>query len=121
SALKETVLSEEIETFRRKSYSEQFQDLEARFSIHTLKDLPAWKKFVECSQRRNLITHCDGVVSQQYLKECKKAGYSDAELPKAGEEINLSSKYVRESCELLIEIGAKLGIVLWRKCLPHQM
>ena len=35
--LKNSVLAEEIETLRRKSYIEQFKDIEKRFSINLTK------------------------------------------------------------------------------------
>jgi hypothetical protein len=57
--LKEKVLEDEIEGLRRKSYSEQFSVLEKRFDISTLTKLDSWPAFLECSQRRNLLTHCD--------------------------------------------------------------
>jgi hypothetical protein len=72
--IKSEILQEEIENFRRKSYVDQFETLEKRFSIN-LKGFDRWKDFVECSQRRNLLTHCDGVISDQYIRLCKEAGY----------------------------------------------
>jgi hypothetical protein len=62
--LQAKILDEEIEAFRRKSYVEQFDDLEKMFGI-TLKKFAEWPAFVEYGQRRNLFTHCDGVVSEQ--------------------------------------------------------
>jgi len=119
-AVKAQVLADEIETIRRKSYAEQFADLGKRFEIE-LTSFPAWRRFVECAQRRNLLTHCDGVVSQQYIDQCKVVGYAVSDLPKVGEEAKLPAAYFFESCELLIEVGVKLGHTLWRKLLPDQL
>ncbi len=63
--LRQSFLDKEIESIRRKSYQEQFKSLENQFSITTLTKFKQWPSFIEKSQRRNLFTHCDGVVSKQ--------------------------------------------------------
>ena len=68
-ALKTEALNDEIETFRRKSYVEQFEQFESWFKL-TLRDFPNWPYFIEAAQRRNLLTHCGGVVSDQYRSVC---------------------------------------------------
>lgn len=119
--LKEKVLEDEIEDLRRKSYSEQFSTLEKRFDISTLTKLESWPAFLECSQRRNLLTHCDGIVSRQYRDKCKEAGMNDGEIPPVGTKIGLGSTYFYASCELVLELGVKLGHTLWRKTLPDEL
>jgi len=118
--LKATVLQTEIESFRRKSYIEQFEDLETKFGL-PLKAFDRWPEFVECSQRRNLMTHCGGVVSEQYLNVCSKEGYSFDAPVRIGEKLELGGKYFLSSCELMMEVGFKLGQTLWRKVFPDEM
>jgi hypothetical protein len=119
-SLRAAVLGDELEAFRRLSYTEQFTDLRRRFDV-SLTGFPNWGRFIECSQRRNIITHCDGVVSQQYLDQCKGVGHVDNDLPKLGETIAVSQDYFLDACELMIEVGAKLGHTLWRKVLPGEL
>lgn len=119
-SLKRALLAEDIEQLRRRSYSEQFESLGRRFNI-TLTAFPHWPAFIEASQRRNLLTHCDGVVSEQYRSACIAAGVSEQSLPKTGERLELGAKYVYGSCELLIEVGLKLGQTLWRKLAPSEI
>lgn len=107
------ILQNEIETFRRKSYVEQFEALESRFSIN-LKKFPKWPEFVECSQRRNLLTHCDGLVSDQYIQVCSKEGCKFDPPVKPGVKLGLSPDYLIKSCNLIIEVALKLGQTLWR-------
>ncbi|MHB1292513.1 MAG: hypothetical protein ACYCY5_10050 [Sulfuricella sp.] len=118
--LKRSVLEEEIETFRRKSYVEQFAELESTFGL-TLRAFDRWPEFVECAQRRNLLTHCGGIVSEQYLKICKTENYPEKDLPSVGEKLGLGGKYFLPRCELMIEVGLKLGQTLWRKVLPNEI
>lgn len=118
--LKRSVLEEEIETFRRKSYVEQFAELESTFGL-TLRAFDRWPEFVECAQRRNLLTHCGGNVSEQYLKICKAENYPEKDLPLVGEKLGLGGKYFLPRCELMIEVGLKLGQTLWRKVLPNEL
>jgi hypothetical protein len=111
--VKMIILQNEIETFRRKSYVEQFEALESRFSIN-LKKFPKWSEFVECSQRRNLLTHCNGLVSDQYLQVCSNEGCKFDPPIKPGMRLGLSPAYLIKSCNLIIEVAFKLGQTLWR-------
>lgn len=118
--LKRSVLDEEIERFRRMSYVDQFIELENTFGL-TLRTFEKWPDFVECTQRRNLLTHCGGVVSDQYIKKCKEAGFPVESIPPLGTKLDLGPKYFLSTCELMIEVGLKLGQTLWRKILPDEL
>lgn len=118
--VKRTVLNDEIESFRRKSYVDQFEHLEKTFDLG-LKAFDHWATFVECSQRRNLLTHCGGVVSEQYRTICKREGCPENELAAVGETIGLEYGYLLSTCELMMEVGFKLGQTLWRKLLPDEL
>ena len=113
-------LQDEIESFRRKSYVEQFDSLEARFGIK-LKKFNNWPHFVECSQRRNLITHCDGFVSDQYIKICKNEGCQLPDDLKSGAQLKVSIRYLGIACNLISEVGLKLGQSLWRKLFEQKI
>ena len=118
--LKRTVLSDVIESFRRKSYIEQFSELEATFGL-TLREFERWPDFVECTQRRNLLTHCGGIVSEQYRNICKEENYPERDIPQLGSALKLGAEYFLPTCELMIEVGLKLGQTLWRKILPEEL
>lgn len=118
--LREVVLDKEIETIRRKSYAEQFSDLEKRFSIN-LKKFEGWPNFIESSQRRNLFTHCDGVISKQYIDACKSVNYKFEEPPEIGSQLGIGAKYFYSTCNLLSEVAVMLGQTLWRKLEPEDI
>lgn len=118
--LKKSVLEDVIECFRRKSYVEQFTELEKTFGL-TLKAFSRWSDFVECTQRRNLLTHCGGIVSEQYIKICKENGCTEKNIPPLGSKLELGPDYFLATCELMIEVGLKLGQTLWRKILPNEL
>jgi hypothetical protein len=119
-ALKSEVLDNEIETIRRKSYIEQFKDLEKRFNINLTK-FKTWPVFVEASQRRNLLTHCDGIVSKQYLSVCKDAGYKIEKDCDVGDQLKVDGQYFYSSSVVVTEVGVMLAQTLWRKVLPNEL
>ncbi|MCA1623945.1 MAG: hypothetical protein LC778_09125 [Acidobacteria bacterium] len=80
-----------------------------------------WSQFVECGQRRNLITHNDGVVSEQYLKMCSKEGYIFTNPVAVGDKLGLNPSYFLKSCELMMEVAFKLGQTLWRKIFTNEL
>lgn len=118
--LRESVLDKEIETVRRKSYPEQFKEFERRFGFDTLTKFDSWASFIEAAQRRNLFTHCDGVVSAQYLKICADVGFKVPEEHVVGYRLGLDSKYFFRTCFIVAEVGAMLGHTVWRKMLPEE-
>ena len=118
--IKDIVLKSEIEAFRRKSYIEQFEILENRFGIN-LRKFNNWPLFVECSQRRNLFTHCDGVASEQYIAVCENGDCEYDKSVKIGEKIKLNTNYLLASCDIVIEVGLKLGQTLWRKLFENEL
>ena len=117
---KETVLMNDIEAFRRNSYIEQFKDLENRFNIE-LRKFDRWPYFIEAGQRRNIMTHCGGLVSEQYIKVCTKEGYVFNPPLKVGDMLGGGTKYFGNSCDLMMEVGLKLGQTLWRKIFPEEI
>lgn len=112
--LKESMLEKEVEALKRKSYAEQFSDLEKRFNI-ALKKFDKWSDFIELSQRRNLFTHCDGVVSKQYIDICDENNYKFKVQPHIGEQLMIGPGYFNKACTIMTEVAVMLGQTLWRK------
>jgi hypothetical protein len=118
--VKKGVLQEEIESLLRESYVSQFNTLGTRFGISLVK-FAHWPIFVECTQRRNLIAHCDGVVSSQYLKVCAGEGYKWDKQPSVGDRLIIGTNYLIDSVKIVMEVGLKLGQTLWRKAIPTEI
>lgn len=113
------LLDKEIETFRRDSYIEQFAALESKFSISTLRKFTEWPEFVEISQRRNLFTHNDGIVSEQYLQVCQRENAPIGGARK-GEQLEVDSAYIKRAATVISKTGFMLCHTLWSKVLPGE-
>jgi hypothetical protein len=114
-AAREYVIDKEIESVLRESHAEQLDWLEGKFSLPLRKDLPAWPVFIEVTERRNLFVHTNGVVSRQYLEVCRKQGCHVPSGVCLGQSLPVTREYFAAAYECLLEIGVKLGQVLWRK------
>jgi hypothetical protein len=112
---REFIIEKEIETFLRKSHIDQFSWMENKFSIELRRDLPIWPTFVELTERRNLLVHCNGVVSNQYLQICRENKVGLEKDLKVGDSLEISPEYFFNAFRCIFEIGVKLGHVLWRK------
>jgi hypothetical protein len=119
-AFRETVIALQMEALRRQSYTDQFARLETLLGVK-LKAFGAWPKFVEAGQRRNLIAHCDGLVSEQYLSCCRSGGVPISRDLKVGDRLDAHRSYIVSSVRLLMEIAVKLVHTIWRKVLPDQL
>lgn len=118
--LKAQVIDELVSDLRRKSYEDQFSSMESLFGL-VLKKFPNYASFIEASQRRHLFTHCDGIVSLQYINCCKSAGYVFENAPKPGSRLKLGPEYFQLACGFVREVGAKLAHTLWRKLFPDEL
>lgn len=119
-AARDSIIEAEISDFLRDSHVEHFEWLEKRLNMPLRKDLESWPTFVEITQRRNLLVHCDGAVSKQYLEVCGREKVS-IEGIEVGEFLPLDSQYFENAFECLYEIGVKLAHVSWRKLAPKDL
>lgn len=118
--LRQAFLDKEIESIRRKSYQEQFKDLENKFSIK-LTSFDEWPYFIERAQRRNLFTHCDGVVSKQYLDVCREVKCKFKKEKSVGDQLEIGAEYLFQSCTIIVRVGVMLGQTLWRKVIESEL
>ncbi len=119
NAVKLSMLEKEIETFRRDSYIEQFSTLEKKFNL-SLRKFSEWPEFVELSQRRNILTHNGGMVSDQYLVVCDREGYKFSSKPKIGDSVGVTFQYFLNASRLLSKVGLMLAYTLWSKVFPKE-
>lgn len=116
---REHILDKEVESLLRNSHHQQFKWLESKFNVPLTKGLKSWPTFIEIMERRNLFVHCDGVISEQYLKNCKDHGVNIHGL-NVGDKLVSNPDYLRKTYICLYEISVKLSQVLWRKQFPEQ-
>lgn len=116
---KEHFLDKEVESILRDSHIEQIKYLEKKLKIKLTKDLSSWPEFVEICERRNLLVHCDGFISNQYLDICKKhtCDINDKQLK---QKLNVTQEYLKRACFVLLEIGLKLAFVTWNKVIKDN-
>jgi len=114
------IVEKEIDTVLRKSHSEQFDYLESRLGLKLRVNLPIWEKFIEITERRNLLVHCDGIVSNQYLKNCADNKCKTEKL-KVGDSLIISPEYFFDSYNTLYELAVKMAHTIWRKLLISDL
>lgn len=117
--IKEYLIEKEIETVLRDSHHSQICWFEKKLDTTLQADTRLVADFIEITQRRNLFVHSDGIASQQYISICKEHG-NDCEGINAGQKLKVDSAYFNHSADRLIEIGCKLGQIIWRKVCPEE-
>lgn len=111
---KSILIDREIEDVIRKSHHEQFDWMQHRLNVKLKSGLKVWSSFIEICERRNLFTHTGGIVSSQYVKNCKDHKYNISDI-KVGDRLEVSPTYFDNAVNVIYEIGLKLCYVLWRK------
>jgi len=115
------LVEKEIESIIRESHVDQLKWMENKFKLPLRKGLSAWPLFIEITERRNLFVHCDGVVSSQYLTTCRSHKIKLEKGIKLGEVLTVKEEYFESAVDCILEVGVKLGHVLWRKFSPNQL
>jgi hypothetical protein len=115
------LIEQEIESVIRKSHIDHFVYLEKKLGIELRKGLEVWPDFVEITQRRHLIAHTGGRITAQYRAICAEVGVNPPEVEKKRSRLRISKGYVQHACDVLTELGAKLGFVLARKLFPGDI
>lgn len=113
--LEQQLIDGEVEGLLRQSHIDHFEWLEKKLDIPLRKNLEIWPRFVELTERRNILVHADGRVSKQYVTVCSRNGWVHADLPKIGEVLKVDETYFQNANDCLYEMAVKLGQVLWRK------
>lgn len=121
-ALREALLSRMTSSvLRNGGPTDQFKWLESKLGIPLTKDLAEWPSFVELTERRHLLIHSDGCVTDEYLGACQAAGVTWKSRPCVGDHLSTDSRYFVEACTTILTLGAKLTHVLWRKISPEEL
>lgn len=118
SAIKGKIIQDKVETILRKSHDDQLTDLQNLSGIKNLKGVSFWKEFIEITQRRNLLVHCKGCVSEQYVNECAKVGV--APLPRQGENLSVDESYFDRAYCIFYTMGVLLSQVIIRHLLKKE-
>lgn len=117
---REYIIDKEVDTVLRKSHSEQFDYLEKIIGIKLREKLPVWQTFIEVTERRNLLVHCDGVVSNQYLKNCNEHKCTIENVVN-NKRLGVTHEYFKDAYNCLYEISVKLSHTIWRKLLSSDL
>ncbi len=68
---KDFVLRQEVDAVIRDSHQNHFNWFRKKLDLKIEIDAPIWQNFVEICERRNLFTHTNGRVNEQYLANCR--------------------------------------------------
>lgn len=116
---KNHIVDKEIENLLRSSHADQIEWTEKRLGIN-LHNNDLYPLFIKICERRNLIVHTSGVVSTQYISECKSAG-SNISGANIGEVLDVDADYYRKSVETLFAYGIAILQIVWRKLVPSDI
>lgn len=117
---KENLIEREIDTIIRDSHYDQIKWLEKCLKIKIDGDQSLLSEFLEICERRNLLTHTDGIVSEQYIQNCRKY-VCDIKNIKTKQRISINKRYYTRAVQVVMEFGIKLTQVIWRKLRPDDI
>jgi hypothetical protein len=90
-------------------HSAQIEWIEKGLKIDVRGTVRSWSDFMEVAELRNLFTHTDGVVSQQFLTEAKKHGIKVSSGIALGEQLRMSADYFGRAYKTTLRQGLGVG------------
>ena len=115
------LIDKEVDKVLRDSHAAQIKYLELQLSVQIREILPVWSEFIELTERRNLLVHCGGEVSSQYLRNCKQNGCPAPASLTEGNILHVESAYLRRCHSVLIEVSTKLAQTILRNLFPRDL
>lgn len=116
--IKEKLIDKKIDSILRESHSKQMREMGKIIGVNLDKS-ELWGDFIEMTQRRNLFVHCKGVVSSQYIDECKKEKCKiDESL--LGQTLKVDKDYFNLSFFVFYCIGVLTSQIILRKLLEKE-
>lgn len=107
------IVGKELDTILYGSRQDQIDWISTKLRLNINLSDPKLKEFSEVCERRNILTHNGGRVSEQYIDNCRKSGISPASA-NIGEKIRITDPYIRSAVDTVYEVGVRLGVIVWR-------
>jgi hypothetical protein len=108
------IIEKEIESTLRKSHNDHITWFENKLNLNLRSDKKLLCKFFEITERRNIFTHNNAIVSDTYIKNCKSYSCDIGDVNE-GDALSVDQKYLEHSVNTIIELAIKIGCVIWRK------
>ncbi len=112
--IKEKSIVDEIYQFSRGSHEDQVRYIETNFHVAIKDHWKRWPDFIEVFERRNLIAHGEKTFTKRYASICSKNGHKGSDKI-LGAPVKLTSNYLRQAADILLEFSLLLVFSLWRK------
>ena len=117
-SVKDNLLNKRIESLLRESHEEQLKILSSLVKANTLSKFEDYPTFVEMTQRRNILVHAKGIVSDQYVSNCKKAGCIVVD--NKGTQLTVTKDYYIKAYILFCSVGVMLSQTIARIILKKE-
>jgi hypothetical protein len=114
------LIEREIDSLLRESRMKQFDWLEENVGVKFRRNDDIWANAVELEQRRHIFVHCDGRVTNDYIRICRASNVKLPPALKAGDTLLNLPEYFEHTCCTALDVGIRIAQVVWRKLLPDD-
>ena len=115
------LINKEVDKVLRDSHLAQVRYLENQLGIQIKDGVGNWHDFVEITERRNILVHCGGTISAQYLRVCKSQGCQLEPKLKEGAILSVTPEYFERAHKVLYELAFKISQTIARKLFPDSL
>lgn len=115
------VITSKVDELLRGSNSSWYKFFNTRMNIDLNKIVPDSAQWNEFFQRRHIMVHADGCVTERYLDnvDWDRIGIGVAK-PVLGEELQLDDSYIEKAIDAFEIVGLLLCQEVWKKLSPEE-
>lgn len=119
-SLRAEIIESTVSSLMWRGRLEQIKWIEKNITKNDFKSIiPAYEKFVEITERRNVYIHNNGIVNQSYIDRIKASGTKDIQVS-VGEKLRLTANYFLESSDILVEAYTIISQSVVRKLVKTE-
>lgn len=112
----ESVRIKRVDSVLRNSLEDWVKFFKNNFKVDFKSTVSEWDQFNEIFQRRNILVHNGGRMSNQYIKKVSKSYLANNQITiKEGNQLYINEEYLNSAIDLFLTSGIKLIATVWEK------
>lgn len=119
-SVKSLLIEKEVDSIIRDNHNYHFQWIESKIGVNNIiDDHNLFLKFIEITERRNIVIHNNSIVNDYYLNNCKKL-----KLPielKLNDKVKVTPQYILDAYYCFFKVGIRLTYQIYKKLYPQKL
>jgi hypothetical protein len=114
------LIDKDLDSLMRDSHDKHLKWISDKIGVEIQPEKDLAKIFFELCERRNILTHNDGIVNSTYLNNCRRHKIDVTDLSE-GDKLDTDATYFSQAINCIIEMATKISQVTWRRLAKQEI